>query len=115
MSQKNEPSSEGVPVLGWLDFVKEGLLGHAQSVVTTLLEKMERGVAGITKRVLYRSGVFFLSLLGVSFLIFGVAEIFDQIFEQMFGRQGLGKIAVGGGISVLVLLLATFEKNLFRN
>ncbi len=101
-SQKEKPFQFG----RFLDQVSTALTSHAESVIGNWFASFERGVHGLLESVLKRLTIFYLVLLGATFLLVGCARVLNQVY----GLSGIGEIIIGTVIFALVLVLLMGEK-----
>lgn len=108
MTEKKSHTSqeEESGIVRWIESVKEHLVKHAGNVVAGLLESIEEGVAAIVRKTMHSLSLFFFVLLGATFLLVGVAQMLDQVYQF----PGVGKIIIGVVIFSIVLLLSMIER-----
>lgn len=99
--KKGRGKSEEVGVVG---MVLEGVLAAIRGWFDTARVSVEKTIADAVIRIARQAFVFFLALLGIVFLLFGLAKTLSFLFRV----PGIGEMVVG-----FIVLAAAFVLSLF--
>ena len=102
-SQKNHKKSEDVGVVG---MVLEGALSAVRGWFETARASVEKTIADAMIRLARQIFIFFLALLGIAFLLFGLAKTLSFLFQI----PGIGEMVVGCIVLVMAFILSPFTR-----
>lgn len=100
-SKKEQKKSERAGVMG---VVVEAALGAVRGWFDTARLSVERAIADAVSRIVRQVFVIFLALLGVAFLLFGLAKTLSYLFQT----PGTGEVVVGFIVLILAFILSLF-------
>lgn len=100
-SKKEQKTSEGAGVMG---VVAEAALGAVRGWFDAARFSVERAIADAVSRIVRQVFVIFLALLGVAFLLFGLAKTLSYLFQT----PGTGEVVVGFIVLILAFILSLF-------
>lgn len=102
-TKRSHKKSEDVGVVG---MVLEGVLAAIRGWFDTAKTSVERAIADAVIRVARQVFVFFLALLGIAFLLFGLAKTLSFLFQT----PGVGEIVVGFIVLAMAFVLSLFTQ-----
>ncbi len=86
--------------------VLEGVLTAIRGWFDTAKMSVERAITDVAIRVARQVFVFFLALLGIAFLLFGLAKTLSFLFQT----PGVGEIVVGFIVLAMAFILSLFTQ-----
>ncbi|MBN2052933.1 hypothetical protein JW756_05490 [Candidatus Woesearchaeota archaeon] len=96
---------------GFLKEIGKFILGEGinklQSKVDETVKKVEQRIEIITKKVIKTSILFLMMLIGVIFMLVGLAQYLNAVVPRL--AQGLGTILVGAILIVLALFVRVMK------
>ncbi len=102
-TKRSHKKSEDVGVVG---MVLEGVLTAIRGWFDTAKTSVERAIADAVVRVARQVFVFFLALLGIAFLLFGLAKTLSFLFQT----PGVGEMVVGFIVLAMAFILSLFTQ-----
>jgi len=96
--------------VNWKKLLEELLGGGVSSAKKAAFETIDRAKLGVeeaTKRVLKAASIFVLIILGLIFVLVGLANYLDAINNWI---SGVGLMIVGGVIILLMIVVSWFKK-----
>ena len=102
-TKRSHKKSEDVGVVG---MVLEGVLTAIRGWFDAAKASVERAIADAVIRVARQVFVFFLALLGIAFLLFGLAKTLSFLFQT----PGVGEIVVGFMVLAIAFILSLFTQ-----
>lgn len=106
MATEKKHNREQPEETGMAGLVLEGALSVVRGWLESAKMSVERTITDTLIRVAQQIFIFFLALLGMAFLLFGVAKILSFFFEM----PGMGEIVVGFVVLGLALVLFLFTR-----
>ena len=91
---------------GMLDVVLEGILGVMKGWFESARMSVETAIEDAVMRVARQVFVIFLALLGIAFLLFGLAKSLSFLFRM----PGIGETIVGCMALVIAFILTSFTR-----
>lgn len=101
--KKSHKKSEDVGVVG---LVLEGVLTAIRGWFDSAKMSIERAIADAMIRIARQVFVFFLALLGIAFLLFGLAKTLSFLFQT----PGVGEMVVGFIVLAMAFVLSLFTQ-----
>lgn len=92
---------------GWKNFLMESIFRNIQGVFDGAFASVHAAVQTFTRRLAQRALFFFLTLVGLTFLLLGLA----RLLSTLYGMPGLGELIVGVCILLIALVLYIFNRN----
>ncbi len=92
--------------VGVVGMVLEGVLTAIRGWFDTAKMSVERAITDVAIRVARQVFVFFLALLGIAFLLFGLAKTLSFLFQT----PGVGEIVVGFIVLAMAFILSLFTQ-----
>lgn len=91
---------------GVVGMVLEGALAAIRGWFDTARTSVEQAIADTVMRAARQAFVFFLALLGIAFLLFGLAKTLSFLFQT----PGIGEMIVGFIVLAMAFILSLFTR-----
>jgi hypothetical protein len=91
---------------GVIGMVLEGVLSAIRGWFDTARMSVEKTIADAVIRIARQVFVFFLALLGIAFLLFGLAKTLSFLFQT----PGIGEMIVGFIVLAMAFVLSLFTQ-----